>query len=79
MSRLPVFLPDASGNTVFWGFTNVTYRLSDLLHGVALSDLESRGYRYELWRLEADTGRKVVIAASGLTETTRSLGFTLRK
>jgi diguanylate cyclase (GGDEF)-like protein len=64
VSRLPVYMPDASGTTVFWGFTNVTYRLEDLLHGVALADLESRGYRYELWRSEADTGRRVVIAAS---------------
>jgi hypothetical protein len=35
----------------------VAYRLGDRLHGVALSDLESRGYRYELWPMESDTGR----------------------
>ena len=64
VSRLPVFLPTASGETAFWGFTNVTLRLPDLLHGVALSDLERQGYHYSLWRLEADTGRRVLIAQS---------------
>ena len=68
VSRLPVFLPDASGTPSFWGFTNVAYRLGDLLHGVALSDLENRGYHYELWRLDADTGTRRVIAASQATE-----------
>ena len=57
VSRLPVFPPDASDNTVFWGFTKVACRLSDLLHGVALSDLERCGYRYELWSMESDTDR----------------------
>ena len=68
VSRLPVFLPDASGTPSFWGFTNVAYRLGDLLHGVALSDLENRGYHYELWRLDADTGTRRVIAASQAKE-----------
>ena len=67
VSRLPVFLPDAAGIPVFWGFTNVTYRLQDLLHGVALSDLNHRGYHYQLWRLQADTGHRHVIAASSAT------------
>jgi diguanylate cyclase (GGDEF)-like protein len=64
VSRLPVFLPGASGESTFWGFTNVALRLPDLLQGMALSDLERRGYHYVLWRLEADTGRRIVIDAS---------------
>jgi len=68
VSRLPVFLPDTSGIPSFWGFTNVAYRLGDLLHGVALADLENRGYHYELWRLDADTGTRRVIASSQAME-----------
>ncbi len=64
VSRLPVFLPDATGTPRFWGFTNVTYRLEDLLQGVALGDLHQQGYHYQLWRLQADTGAKHLIAAS---------------
>jgi len=64
VSRLPVFLPGPGGEAVFWGFTSVTLLLTDLLQGVALSDLEHQGYHYALWQLEADTGRRIVIAAS---------------
>ena len=64
VSRLPVVLDDIPGQKRFWGFTNVSILLSDLLNGVALSDLPARGYNYELWRLQADNGRKQSIAAS---------------
>ena len=64
VSRLPVYLPGATGEPMFWGFTNVALRLEDLLQGVSLSDLERSGYHYVLWRLEFDTGRRIVIAGS---------------
>ena len=67
VSRLPVFLNDIAGKRQFWGFTNVTMHLSDLLNGVALSGLAARGYQYELWRLQADSGRKQTISASSLS------------
>ena len=64
VSRLPVFLYQLPGQKRFWGFTNVSMLLPDLLSGVALSELAAQGYHYELWRLQADTGRKQTIAAS---------------
>ena len=64
VSRLPVFMPDATGKSRFWGFTNVTYRLEDLLQGVALGDLNQQGYHYQLWRVQADSGARRLIAAS---------------
>ena len=64
VSRLPVFLDDIAGQKRFWGFTNVSMRLSELLSGVALSGLAARGYQYELWHLQVDSGRKQTIAAS---------------
>ncbi len=64
VSRLPVFLPDATDKPRFWGFTNVTFRLDDLLYGVALTDLNQRGYDYQLWRLQSDTGGRHLIAGS---------------
>ncbi|MBC7703654.1 MAG: CHASE domain-containing protein, partial [Rhodoferax sp.] len=64
VSRLPVFLDDIAGQKRFWGFTNVSMRLSELLSGVALSGLAARGYHYELWRLQVDNGEKQTIAAS---------------
>jgi diguanylate cyclase (GGDEF)-like protein len=68
VSRKPVYLPGASGEPMFWGFTNVALRLEDLLQGVSLSDLERSGYHYVLWRLEFETNRRIVIAASPSTE-----------
>ncbi len=64
VSRLPVYLNDPQGKPAFWGFTNATILLADLLQGVALPDLAARGYDYELWRLQADSGTKQVIASS---------------
>ncbi|MEO8856519.1 MAG: EAL domain-containing protein [Burkholderiaceae bacterium] len=64
VSRLPVFLDDAPNPPRFWGFTNVAVMLDDLLKGVGLPELVARGYDYELWRLQADSGKKQVIAAS---------------
>jgi diguanylate cyclase (GGDEF)-like protein len=67
VSRLPVFLPDATGVPRFWGFTNVTMRLPDLLSRAALDDLRVRGYDHRLWRTSLDTGTAQIISASTST------------
>jgi sensor domain CHASE-containing protein len=67
VSRLPVFLKDAAGQPKFWGFTNVTIRLSDLMGSLRFDALKEEGYAYRLWRLHPDTGQLQVIAASSAT------------
>ncbi len=64
VSRLPVFLQDADGKAQFWGFTSVSVRLADLLGAARLDELRQRGYHYRLWRLQPETGKIQVIAAS---------------
>jgi diguanylate cyclase (GGDEF)-like protein len=64
VSRLPVFLKDAAGQPQFWGFANVSIRLSDLLGKLRFDELNALGYDYRLWRLQPDTGQVQVIAAS---------------
>jgi diguanylate cyclase (GGDEF)-like protein/PAS domain S-box-containing protein len=64
VSRLPIFLPDADGQRRFWGFSNVTIRLPDLLGGVGLDGLRRRGYHYRLWRVLPDSGAQQIISAS---------------
>ncbi len=64
VSRLPVFLTDNQGAGRFWGFTNAAIRLPDLLGPVALNGLRARGYDYQLWRLQTDTGKRQGIAGS---------------
>ncbi len=64
VSRLPVFLAGEGGIRTFWGFTNVSIRLSDLLGSAALNDLRDLGVDYQLWHLEVNTGTRQMIAAS---------------
>lgn len=65
MGRLPVFLNDAQGHKVFWGFTYVTLRFPDALASARLPLLTQRGYAYELWRTAPDTGERQSTGASG--------------
>jgi|GEM_PF-1352458 len=64
IGRLAVFVPDGVGGERFWGFVNVMMRLPDLLAASNLETLERGGCRYELTRLNPDTGRWESIAHS---------------
>jgi len=67
VGRLPVFLDGADGKPAFWGFTSVLIRFPEVLEAAEFADLKRRGYAYELWRRDPDTGQKLVIAASSPT------------
>lgn len=64
VGRMPVYLDSAAGGRVFWGFTNVLIRFPEVLEPAHLSNLEQRGFSYELWRLHPDTGQRQIIASS---------------
>jgi diguanylate cyclase (GGDEF)-like protein/PAS domain S-box-containing protein len=64
VGRLPVFLDDAIGSLVFWGFTNVVIRFPEALDPARLPQLTERGFAYQLWRIHPDTGKREVIATS---------------
>lgn len=64
VGRMPVYLDDGEGGRSFWGFTNVLIRFPEVLEPARLGNLEKRGFRYELWRLHPDTGKRQIIAAS---------------
>jgi diguanylate cyclase (GGDEF)-like protein/PAS domain S-box-containing protein len=65
VGRLPVFLPDAGGRPVFWGFTSVLIRFPAMLDTAGFTDIEHKGYCWVLWRVHPDTGQHQVIASSG--------------
>ncbi len=65
IGRLPVFLPDESGQEQFWGFANVLIKLSDLLAAGNLEQLTEVGYGYEISRLHPDTEQPEIFARSG--------------
>lgn len=67
VGRLPVFLNDDKSQAFFWGFTNVVIRFPDALKPAGLHNLAARGYAYELWRINPNSGQKQIIAASPST------------
>ena len=61
----PVFLADAQGRQVFWGFTNVILRLPEALGSAQFGHLVKQGFDYALWRVDPATGGRQVIAQAG--------------
>jgi diguanylate cyclase (GGDEF)-like protein/PAS domain S-box-containing protein len=64
VARLPVFLNDANGSPVFWGFTSVLIRFPEALEAAHFIGLTEQGYAYQLWRIHPDSGKTQIIAAS---------------
>lgn len=64
VGRLPVFLPDASGNDSFWGMVSVTLKYPQALDGAELDQLKEQGFAFEIWRISPDTAEKQIIAKS---------------
>ena len=64
IGRLPVFLPDAQQQPVFWGFTTALIRIPDLMESAHLKTLTQQGYRYRLWRIHPDSLQKQVISGT---------------
>ena len=63
-ARLPVFLPDASGEELFWGFATVLLRFPEVLSGAGLDRLPERGYEFELYRTHPQTGARQIMLSS---------------
>jgi len=64
VGRIPVFLTAADSKKRFWGLVSVAIRIPDFLAGVRLQQAVDAGYRYELSRLDPNTGRREVFASS---------------
>lgn len=61
---LPVYLE--SDRNSFWGFTAVKINLAEILENIYLTELEERGFSYQLWQIDPQTNRKKIIAQSGI-------------
>ena len=64
VGRLPVYLDEPDGNKRFWGLVSVTLEYPRVLDEVRLSEFESAGFLYEIWRISPDTNDKQIIAKS---------------
>ena len=63
VGRLPIFLGQGDDTQVFWGFSYVTLRFPQALESARLEMLRDRGYAYELWRKNPETGERQRIEA----------------
>ncbi|MBE0622415.1 MAG: PAS domain S-box protein [Burkholderiales bacterium] len=73
IGRLPIFLDDSMGNPSFWGFINVEIDFPKSIEAASLPELVRQGFDYELCRIDPDTGRKLIIAASSSAALTDAL------
>jgi diguanylate cyclase (GGDEF)-like protein/PAS domain S-box-containing protein len=78
IGRLPVFLEDSRGHSIFWGFTLVVMRLPGGLDMAHLSQLDEQGLAYVLWRTHPDTGQKQLVARSSTLPLIEPVDQTLR-
>ena len=63
VGRLPIYLGQGDDTQVFWGFSYVTLRFPQALESARLEMLRDRGYAYELWRKNPETGERQRIEA----------------
>jgi PAS domain S-box-containing protein len=77
IGRLPVFIPDESGEERFWGFVIALVRLPDLLAASDLQSLPESGCEYQLWRFLPETGERHVFAQSSERKLESAVDFTI--
>jgi PAS domain S-box-containing protein len=77
VARLPVFLDDAQGTKVFWGFVNVILHFPEALRSSHLANLATEGFGYQLWRIQPENGHRQIIAASTSAPMTNPVNSTV--
>ena len=65
VGRLPLYLPRGDTPRAFWGFASAVIRFPDILDAADVAALDRAGYRWALWRVHPDTGRRSDIAGAG--------------
>lgn len=59
--RLPVFLPDGSGSSHFWGIVSVTLDFPAVLSGSSIQWVNEQGFACRIWRINPDDGQRQTI------------------
>ena len=62
--RLPVFLENEAGESVFWGIVSVTLDFPEVLSGSSIKRLNDQGFACEVWRINPDDGKRQTILAT---------------
>ncbi|MDR2923079.1 MAG: diguanylate cyclase, partial [Treponema sp.] len=61
VGKLPVYIDTPDEPRRFWGLVSVTLKFPQVLEGIGFETFIARGFSYELWRINPDTGEKQVI------------------
>ena len=58
----PIYTKDENGQQSFWGFSILVINWEKFIKEIELDKLEEAGYHYQIWKKDAYTGDKIVIA-----------------
>ena len=61
VGRQAVFLEDEYGQEYFWGIVGITLRHPQALDGAGLAELPLLGFNYEVWRVNPDNERQIIM------------------
>jgi len=67
VGRLPIFIPESDGSERFWGLVSVTLKYPQVIDGAKLHEISSKGFDYEISRINPDNGERQIIISSYLT------------
>lgn len=59
--RLPVYLPDETGEPEYWGLVTVTLDYPAVFAGSPIRQVNKQGYACRVWRINPDDGREQTI------------------
>ena len=63
-ASMPVYIETTAGTKVYWGLISVILKIPEVFYEAELETINAEGFSYELFRIEAGTGKKQIIADS---------------
>jgi len=78
IGRNPIFFTDPNGHDFFWGFASALIYLDKLLSSTELTELEAKGYQYQLSRIQPETRQREIFARSKLAVTDQSYAMAIK-
>jgi diguanylate cyclase (GGDEF)-like protein len=64
VGRMPVYIDTPTEKSKYWGLVSVTLKFPQVLENMKFEALKDRGFVYELWRINPDTGGRQIITHS---------------
>ncbi len=74
----PIYVKDNNDIEQFWGFSNISVKLTTLLSSIHLERLNAEGYEYKLRKLNSENGEYTILQESSQKELTKPLIYELK-